>query len=81
MEHYILVVTNNLHRRVYEHKNKMIKGFTEKYNVNRLVYVEMYKDVREAIHREKCLKQWRRSWKLKLISNANPEWKELHESL
>ena len=74
-------VTNNLQRRIYEHKNKLIKGFTEKYNVHRLVYVEAYKDAREAIHREKCLKQWNRSWKLKLIAKANPEWKDLYENL
>lgn len=74
-------VTNDLNRRVYEHKNKLVVGFTEKYGVTKLVYVETYKDVREAIHREKCLKKWNRSWKLKLISKANPEWKDLYESL
>lgn len=74
-------VTNNLYRRIYEHKKKLVKGFTEKYGITKLVYLETYEDVRDAIHREKCLKKWNRSWKLKLISKANPEWKDLHESL
>lgn len=73
-------VTNDLQRRMYEHKNKLVKGFTEKYNVNRLVYMEIYQDIKEAIHREKCLKHWNRSWKLKLISKENPEWKDLYEN-
>lgn len=74
-------ITNNLHRRLYEHKNKLISGFTEKYDIDRLVYVENYQDVRDSIQRENCLKKWNRSWKLKLISKANPEWKDLYESL
>lgn len=74
-------VTNDLHRRLYEHKNKKIKGFTEKYGVTKLVYIETYKDIRDAIHRDKCLKKWNRSWKLKLISKENPDWKDLYESL
>ncbi len=72
-------VTNDISRRVYEHKNKMIKGFTEKHEVDKLVHVEIYADVRDAIHREKCLKKWNRAWKLRLIEEANPEWKDLYE--
>lgn len=74
-------VTNDISRRVYEHKNKMIKGFTDKYGVNKqLVYVETYADVREAIQREKILKKWNRAWKMRLIEEVNPEWKDLYES-
>ena len=74
-------VTNDLTRRVYEHKTKMVKGFTEKYGVDKLVYVEIYEDVNDAIHREKCLKKWNRSWKIRLIEEINPEWKDLSECL
>jgi len=74
-------VTNDISRRIYEHKNKMLKGFTRKYDVDKLVYVEVYTDPREAIHREKCLKKWNRTWKLRLIENTNPEWKDLYEDV
>ena len=74
-------VTNDLTRRIYEHKTKMVKGFTEKYGVDKLVYVEIYEDVNNAIHREKCLKKWNRSWKIRLIEETNPEWKDLSECL
>ena len=67
-------VTNNLERRMYEHKNKIIKGFTSKYNVNKLVYFEETKDVNEAIAREKEIKGWRRSKKVALIESVNPAW-------
>jgi putative endonuclease len=73
--------TNDIVRRIYEHKTKMLKGFTEKYEVDKLVYVETYKDVRDAIHREKCLKKWNRSWKIRLIEETNPEWKDLSEGM
>ena len=67
-------VTNNLERRIYEHKNKIIKGFTSKYNVNKLVYFEETKDINEAIAREKEIKGWRRSKKVALIESVNPAW-------
>jgi len=70
-------ITNNLKRRIFEHKSKHVKGFTKKYNVNQLVYFEQHTDVREALTREKRLKKWNRSWKLELIEKANPEWKDL----
>lgn len=70
-------VTNNLFRRVWEHKNKMIKGFTKKYGINKLVYYESYCDIRDAIYREKCMKKWNRSWKIKLIVRNNPNWNDL----
>ena len=70
-------VTNNLERRIYEHKNKIIIGFTSKYNVNKLVYFEGTNDVNEAICREKEIKGWRRSKKIALIESVNPTWNEL----
>jgi putative endonuclease len=72
-------VTNDLERRMYEHKNKMIDGFTKKYNLTRLVYFEVTTDVKSAIEREKQLKNWHRSWKINLIKECNPEWKDLSE--
>ncbi len=70
-------VTNNLPRRVDEHKNKSIKGFTSNYNVNKLVYFEEYQDVESAVAREKQIKAGSRARKLVLINVANPEWKDL----
>ena len=72
-------VTNNLTRRVYEHKHKMTKGFTEKYNLYRLVYFEETGDVESALSREKQIKQWRREKKNKLFSSINPDWNDLSE--
>jgi putative endonuclease len=72
-------VTNNLQRRVYQHKNKLIEGFTSKYDVNRLVYFETFSDVRDAIAHEKRIKGWRRSKKLALIESMNPQWRDLSE--
>ena len=74
-------VTNDLVRRIYEHKNKMIDGFTKKYNLTKLVYYEATTDVRSAIEREKQLKNWHREWKMNLIIEFNPEWKDLSEML
>ncbi len=74
-----LGVTNNLERRVYEHKNKLHKGFTEKYNINKLVYFEETSDVTEAITREKEIKKWRREKKNALVKKVNPGWKDLSE--
>ena len=70
-------VTNDLERRVYEHKNKLVKGFTEKYNVNKLVYFEETGDVNAALAREKEIKKWRREKKDALVSSMNPQWTEL----
>ncbi len=72
-------ITNNLERRVYEHKNKIIKGFTAKYNVNKLVYFDYTEDVRSAISREKQIKGWSRLKKNELIESTNPKWKDLSE--
>jgi len=70
-------VTSNLAKRIYEHKNKIIKGFTSKYNLRKLVYFEMLGDIKDAIGREKQLKGWLRSKKVALINNANPDWDDL----
>ncbi|MGB3716234.1 MAG: GIY-YIG nuclease family protein [Candidatus Promineifilaceae bacterium] len=72
-------VTNNLERRVYQHKNKLMEGFTKKYSVNRLIYVEVFDDIRDAIGREKQIKGWRRSKKIELINSQNRKWKDLSE--
>jgi putative endonuclease len=74
-------ITNNLIRRVYEHKNKLISGFTSKYNVNKLVYYESFQSVFDAIKREKEIKGWKREKKVALINSFNPEWKDLYEEL
>ena len=74
-------VTNNLIRRVYEHKEKMIGGFTERYNVTKLVYYEVFEDIENAILREKQIKDVSRHKKIELINSMNNEWRELYEEL
>ena len=74
-------VTNNLGRRVYEHKNKLLKGFTSRYNVTKLVYFEDYYDIHEAIAREKQIKGLLRKKKLDLIKSINPDFKDLNEQI
>ena len=71
-------MTNDLERRIGEHKNKLVKGFSSKYNTNRLVYFEETTDVHAAIAREKQLKSWRREKKNALVESLNPEWKDLY---
>ncbi|OWV15632.1 GIY-YIG nuclease family protein [Fibrobacter sp. UWH1] len=74
-------VTNDLKRRVSEHKSKAIPGFTQKYGVDKLGYFEEYNDVRFAIEREKVLKGWKRERKIKLLESMNPTWKDLYFDL
>ena len=74
-------VTNNLMRRVYEHRSKTVPGFTKKYGVSRLVYYEQFGDVEFAIRREKRLKKWPRTWKIRLIEEANPDWHDLYPAI
>jgi putative endonuclease len=76
-----LGITNDLSRRVSEHKAKTIAGFSAKYSVDRLVWYETYDRVDEAIAREKSLKKWRRDWKIRLIEEMNPDWSDLYRSL
>jgi len=71
-------ITNSLVRRVYEHKNGLNDGFSKKFFVKKLVYYEHYDYIDEAIAREKCIKRWKRNWKIELIEKSNPEWKDLY---
>ena len=72
-------ITNDLERRIYEHKKKFVKGFAEKYNVNKLVYYEQTPDINAALNREKEIKKWRREKKNRLVVNTNPLWRDLSE--
>ncbi|MFB0510235.1 MAG: GIY-YIG nuclease family protein [bacterium] len=74
-------VTNDLQKRVYEHKAKLFSGFTKKYNVNKLVYYEVFKDIYNAISREKQIKAGLRQKKINLINNLNPKWNDLYNEL
>jgi putative endonuclease len=74
-------VANDLARRVFEHREGTGAIFTKRYDVKLLVYYESYPNIRDAIAREKLLKRWRRAWKLKLIEENNPQWRDLYESL
>jgi len=72
-------MTNDLARRVFEHKSGLIEGFTKKYSIGKLVYFESTNDVNEAILREKRLKKWKRQWKIDLIEKSNPDWRDLSD--
>jgi putative endonuclease len=74
-------VTSDLMKRVWEHKNDLVEGFTKEYGVHRLVYFEMIEDMASAIQREKQMKKWNRDWKIELIEKDNPEWADLYDSL
>ncbi len=74
-------VTNDLARRIFEHKEQLTEGFTSRYGVTRLVWYESYDQITEAIAREKELKKWRRDWKIRLIEEMNPEWEDLYLAL
>ncbi len=74
-------VTNNLVRRVFEHRQKLVEGFTKQYDVTRLVYYEVHSDVEAAITREKQMKKWNRAWKIRLIEEGNPNWDDLYKRI
>lgn len=74
-------VTNDLIRRVWEHKEKIIEGFTKRYGLDRLVYYEVHDSIESAIRREKQVKEWKRNWKLRQIMDMNPEWNDLYETI
>ena len=74
-------VTNNLLKRVHQHKNDIAEGFTKKYNVHKLVYYEVFNRIQDAITREKRMKKWKRQWKMELIEKSNPNWEGLFERL
>jgi putative endonuclease len=76
-----LGVTNDIVRRIYEHRTSAVRGFTSKYNITRLVWFEIYDDPISAISREKELKKWKRAWKTQLIEAQNPQWNDLYESI
>ena len=74
-------VTSDLVKRVYEHKQGLIKGFTKKYAIYTLIYYEIINDINSAITREKHIKKWNREWKLNLIEKYNPEWRDLYKNI
>ena len=74
-------VTADLIRRIYEHKHALLDGFTKKYNVHKLVYYEVHEEINNSITREKQIKKWKRAWKIKLIEEKNPEWKDIYNLL
>jgi putative endonuclease len=74
-------VTSDLAKRIYEHKSKLVPGFTENYSVSILVHAEFHETMPEAILREKQMKKWRRTWKIELIEHQNPDWRDLYDDL
>ncbi len=72
-------VTSNLVQRVWQHKNDLVEGFTNRYGVHRLVWYEVHETMESAIAREKMLKRWKRAWKIRLIKEVNPEWSDLYD--
>jgi putative endonuclease len=74
-------VTSDLARRVWQHKNGVVEGFTKQYGVRNLVFAEFHDTMEEAIVREKRVKKWRRAWKIKLIEEANPGWRDLYDEI
>ena len=74
-------VTSNLPTRVWQHKNNIMESFTKKYSTHNLVYFEQHQNMRSAIDREKQIKKWKRKWKLELIQEENPNWKDLYEDI
>ena len=74
-------VTSDLVQRIWDHKNKVVEGFSQKYHVDKLVYYEIHEDAEAAIVREKQLKKWRRAWKMRLIEEKNPGWQDLYDDV
>ncbi|MBL7175747.1 MAG: GIY-YIG nuclease family protein [Desulfobacteraceae bacterium] len=74
-------VTSDLVKRIWEHKNNMVEGFTKRYNVHRLVWYELHESMETAITREKRLKNWKRKWKLELIESSNPKWQDFYHRI
>ena len=74
-------MTQDLMKRVWEHKNEVVEGFTKDHNVKNLVYYEVYEELNDARHRERRLKRWNRSWKMELIEKDNPQWRDLYETI
>ena len=78
---FYIGITNNLSRRIFEHQQKFLSGFSQKYNLKKLVHVEQFNEVKEAIDREKQLKNWHRDWKINLIKQNNPLFEDLSEQI
>ena len=74
-------VTNDLIKRIFQYKDNLVEGFTKKYGVYKLVYYEIFKNINDAIAREKNIKKWKRKWKIELIEELNPNWKDLYYTL
>ncbi len=74
-------VTSELVKRIWEHKNNIVEGFTERYNIHRLVWYELHESMESAITREKRLKNWKRKWKLELIESSNPNWQDIYNTI
>ncbi len=74
-------VTSHLQQRIWQHKEKSVEGFSRKYNCHQLVYFEVHETMEDAILREKQLKVWKRNWKIRLIEELNPDWKDLYEDI
>lgn len=74
-------ITSDLVNRSFQHKNKLVDGFTKQHNIHLLVHYEIFSDPMNAIHREKCIKEWKRAWKIRLIEETNPDWKDLYEEI
>ena len=74
-------VTSNLVKRVWEHKNNLVKGFTKSYNVHQLIWCEIHEPMESAINKEKRLKEWKRAWKIELIEKTNPNWQDLYYTI
>jgi putative endonuclease len=74
-------VTSDLVKRIWEHKQKLVDGFSKKYGLDQLVYYEAYDDIETAIVREKAMKEWKRNWKLRQIMEMNPDWNDLYEEI
>jgi putative endonuclease len=74
-------VTSDLAKRIWEHKNNLVEGFTKRYNVHHLIWYELHENMDSAIEREKNIKEWKRAWKLKLIEGFNPGWQDLYDNI
>jgi len=74
-------VTNDIARRAWEHREQLVPGFTKRYGVKMLVHIEAFEDVRDAIARETRMKKWKRAWKINVIEQHNPDWRDLYETL
>ena len=74
-------VTSDLAKRIWQHKNDVVDGFTKRYSIHQLVWYELHETMESAIGREKALKNWKRVWKLELIENSNPSWQDLYETI